>query len=966
MATQDDDTQRLDPVPRPFWQRHIGPSSEEVEAMLETVGYDSLEALTDATIPEAIRDRTPMGIEATESERGLLAELKSIAGKNESCRSFIGMGYHDTITPPVLQRNILENPKWYTHYTPYQSEISQGRLEALLNFQTMVSDLTGLEIANASLLDEATAAAEAMSMLDTVNRRKRDADRFLVSDACHPQTIAVIETRAEPIGIEVDVRPTDEFDFGDDVFGCLLQYPNSDGRVVDYSSLCERAHDADVLVAAACDLLSLAVLRAPEELGVDVAVGNTQRFGVPLGYGGPHAAFFATRDRYKRKIPGRLIGVSKDKSGEMALRMALQTREQHIRRERATSNICTAQVLLAVIAGAYGVYHGPDGIRAIARDVHAKTRALALGLQKHGADIVHENVFDTLRVDPAEGTETVLERARNHQINLRSFDDGTLGIALDEAVTRDELVALLEVFGADGSEVDIEALLDDVPDTYQGPIPRQTDYLEHPNFNSYHSETEMMRYLDRLAGRDLSLTDSMIPLGSCTMKLNAAAELMPITWPEFSGVHPFAPTEQNAGYHELIDELCDMIRRMTGLPKVSMQPNSGAQGEYTGLLAIRGYHRDRGDEQRIVCLIPESAHGTNAASADMAGMSIVTVACDENGNVSLEDLREKASEHSERLAAAMFTYPSTHGVFEEDIEALCEAVHDHGGLVYLDGANMNAQVGLCRPGDYGVDICHLNLHKTFAIPHGGGGPGMGPVAAQPHLAEYLPSHPVVDVGTEADGGPVAAAPWGSASILPISWAYIRLMGDDGLRRASEVAILSANYMAERLDGDFDVLYRGPNDRVAHEFIVDPRRFDESAGVNAEDIAKRLIDYGFHAPTMSWPVHGTLMIEPTESESKAELDRFCDAMLAIRGEIRDVENGDSDPEDNPLKHAPHPAHIMVQQWDHAYSRAEAVYPTESTRTDKYWPPVQRVDNVWGDRNVICSCPPPEAFEDRAAE
>jgi len=771
----------------------------------------------------------------------------------------------------------------------------------------------------------------------------------------------VLRTRAEPVGIEVDVRPTDAFEFDDETFGALVQYPTTDGEIDNYESVCSRAHDAGAHVAVAADLLALTLLRAPGEFGADVVVGSTQRFGVPLGYGGPHAAYFATREKFKREIPGRLIGVSKDDNGDVAYRMALQTREQHIRRERATSNICTAQVLLAVIAGMYGCYHGPEGLTAIATRIHRRTRALADGLEALGHRIRHDDFFDTIRVD-VDDPSAIRERAADARINLRKFDDGSFGIALDEPTDLEDLERLLEVFGNDG-DVDADRLVARTPADYEGPQPRQTGFMDHPNFHDYRSETEMMRYLDRLAGRDISLTDSMIPLGSCTMKLNAAAELMPISWPEFNRVHPFAPPHQNAGYHELIEGLEDQIRKMTDLPAVSLQPNSGAQGEYAGLLAIRGYHQSRGDDQRRVCLIPESAHGTNAASASMAQMDIVSIACDRHGNVDLEDLTDKAEEHADRLAAAMFTYPSTHGVFEEEIRALCETVHRYGGLVYLDGANMNPQLGLCRLGDYGVDICHLNLHKTFAIPHGGGGPGVGPVAATDELAPFLPDHPLADVGGEQSPGPVAAAPWGSASILPISYAYIRLMGDAGLQRASEAAILNANYMADRLEEHYTVLYRGERGRVAHEFILDPREFDESAGVNAEDIAKRLIDYGFHAPTMSWPVHGTLMIEPTESESKDELDRFCDALIAIREEIRAVERGTYPEDDNPLVNAPHTSEmIATDEWDHAYSRQTAVFPTDVAARDKFWPPIRRVDNVYGDRNLFCSCPPAGYFDD----
>ncbi len=932
--------------------------------MLEAIRSGSLATLVEETIPEDILERVSLDLDRAGGEHELLDELESIAETNDAYRSFIGMGYRETVTPPVIQRNILENPKWYTHYTPYQSELSQGRLEALLNFQTMVSDLTGLEIANASLLDEATAAAEAMTMLRR-GTRARGVDRFWVAEDCHPQTIAVVESRAEPLDLDVVVAPPEEFEFDDRTFGILLQYPSTDGAVRDYADLCERAHDEGAYVAVAADLLSLTLLEAPGEFGADVAIGNTQRFGVPLGYGGPHAAYCATTDNFKRELPGRLIGVSKDERGEIGLRTALQTREQHIRREKATSNICTAQVLLAVMAGTYGVYHGPEGLRAIAEQIHQRTEALAEGLDELGYEIRHEDVFDTLRFDPPVDADEVRAAADERHLNLRDYDDGTLGLSLDEATTLEDLEQLLEVFedAAEREAPAVDELLEDAPATYQGDQPRESSYLEHPNFHEYRSETELVRYLDTLAGRDVSLTDHMIPLGSCTMKLNASVELTPITWSEFSQVHPMAPPEQNEGYHELIESLKGQLREMTGLPAISVQPNSGAQGEYAGLLAIQAYHDHHSDETRDACLIPESAHGTNAASAVMAGLEMVEVNCDDRGDVDLEDLADKAEEHADRLAGAMFTYPSTHGIFEEGIQEMCDIVHEHGGLVYLDGANMNAQIGLCRPGDYGVDVCHLNLHKTFSIPHGGGGPGVGPLAAAEHLEPFLPGHPLFDVGGDHHPGPVAAAPWGSAGILPISWSYIRLMGEDGLRRASEVAILNANYMADRLSEGYDILYRGNNGRVGHEFIVDPREFEETADISAQDIAKRLMDYGFHAPTMSWPVHGTLMVEPTESESKEELDRFCEAMLSIREEIRAIEEGDIEAEESPLKHAPHPADVVTaDEWERAYSRQEAAFPTETTREDKYWPPVARIDNVWGDRNLMPRCPGDDLFDE----
>jgi glycine dehydrogenase len=947
------------PYYRPFHERHIGPSNDDVRAMLRTLGYESMDELLRDTIPENIRFHGEMGIGEGISEKDLLDELRQMAAQNDVHRSFIGMGYHDTVTPPVIQRNILENPNWYTHYTPYQSEISQGRLEALLNFQTMVADLTGMDLANASLLDEGTAAAEAMSMMFSVSRSKT-ADTFLVSRYCHPQTIAVVGARAAAIDVHIVVGDPAEFQFDDRTFGALLQYPHSDGAIVDYSDVCDRAHDANALVAVAADLLALTLIESPAELGADVAVGSTQRFGVPLGYGGPHAGYFATRDKYKRKIPGRLIGVSQDANGDTAFRMALQTREQHIRRERATSNICTAQVLLAVMAGAYAVYHGPEGLERIATRVHRMTRTLAEGLSSMGHEIRHDAYFDTLRVDPAGSADSILAAAKDQRVNLRSFDDGSIGISLDEPTTLDEVDLLLEIFArAEHATPEAADVFATTPTEYDGPLPRTTSYMDHPNFHLYQTETDMMRYLKRLSSKDVSLTDHMIPLGSCTMKLNAAAELMAVSWPSFNGVHPFAPVEQCEGYQNLIDKIEDQLRKITALPAVSVQPNSGAQGEYAGLLAIRSYHDDHGEPERRICLIPESAHGTNAASAVMAGLDVESVATDKHGNIDLDDLRTKAEEHADDLAGLMITYPSTHGVFETDVRAITEAIHDAGGLVYMDGANMNAQVGLCRPGDYGVDVCHLNLHKTFAIPHGGGGPGVGPICAAEHLADYLPGHPIIPTGGAKTPGPIAAAPWGSASILIISWAYIRLMGDEGLRRASEVAILNANYMAERLEANFPVLFKGVKGRVAHEFIIDLRDFDKDVGVSVDDVAKRLIDFGFHAPTMSWPVAGTMMVEPTESESKAELDRLCEAFEVIRDEIRQIEDGMWDADESPLRYAPHTsADVMADEWDRPYTREQAAFPAEFVRDYKYWPPVRRVDNVYGDRNLFCSCPPLE--------
>jgi glycine dehydrogenase len=937
-----------------FAPRHLGSDEGEVRQMLEAVSAPSLEALIEATVPAEIRMRKPLVLPDARGEREALEELRALASRNQIFRSFIGMGYSDTITPPVIQRNVLENPGWYTAYTPYQAEIAQGRLEALLNFQTMVADLTGLPLANASLLDEATAAAEAMYMCLGVAKGQRDT--FFVAEDCHPQTIAVVRTRARPLGITVETgRPEDADLAGGKLFGLLLQYPTTDGRVGDYAALAERAHAAGVLVAVATDLLALTLLRPPGEFGADIAVGSSQRFGVPLGYGGPHAAFLATRDEHKRLMPGRLIGVSRDAEGRPAYRMALQTREQHIRREKATSNICTAQVLLAVMAGMYAVYHGPAGLRRIAERVHALTGVLALGLRRLGLDPGSAPFFDTLRVRPERAAgQAILARARARRLNLRAYGDGSLGIALDEATTPADVEALLAVFaGERGVVPPVATFADEVDVGFAAPHRRESGYLTHPVFNVHHSEHEMLRYLRGLESRDLSLTSSMIPLGSCTMKLNATSEMLPVSWPEFSRLHPFAPAEQAEGYAEMFRQLEAALAEITGFAAVSLQPNAGSQGEYAGLLAIRRYHESRSEGGRDVCLIPVSAHGTNPASAVVAGFRVVVVACDERGNIDLADLARKAEEHRASLGALMVTYPSTHGVFEEGIREVCRIVHEHGGLVYMDGANMNAQVGLTRPGDMGADVCHLNLHKTFCIPHGGGGPGMGPIAVAAHLAPFLPGDPL-----SPDAGAVSAAPWGSASILTISWMYIRMMGPDGLRRATELAILHANYMAARLAGHYQVLYAGRQGRVAHEFIVDCRPF-KPAGIEVDDIAKRLMDYGFHAPTMSFPVAGTLMIEPTESEPKAELDRFCDALIAIREEIRAVEEGKLDRQDNPLKRAPHTARAVVAtDWHRAYSREQAAFPAPWVRERKFWPAVARIDNPFGDRNLICTCPPLE--------
>jgi glycine dehydrogenase len=946
-----------------FAQRHIGPTDADVDAMLDTLGVESLDALVDATIPNSIRTDEPLDLPPARTEQQVLADAQERGADNENWRSFIGMGYHGTHTPPVIQRNILEDPAWYTQYTPYQAEIAQGRLEALLNFQSMTIDLTGLEIANASLLDEATAAAEAMMMLERVDRRS-DAATFYVAEDCHPQTIEVVKGRAAPIGVDVIVEDPENFVFGADTFGALLQYPTTDGAVRDYRDVAERAHEADAYVAVAADLLSLTLLEAPGTWGADVVMGSTQRFGVPMGYGGPHAAYFATRERFQRQVPGRMIGVTKDADGEMALRMALQTREQHIRRGRATSNICTSQVLLAVMASMYAVYHGPEGLREIATRVHDLTKTLAEGLDRTGHSVRHDAFFDTLRIDLQDTTqERIRERAEAHEINLRYYDDGSVGVALDQTVSTADLDALFTVFGAtNGQRRYAETVAADLESGYDGPLPRTTSYLDHPVFNSYHSEAELTRYMQSLADKDLSLVHSMIPLGSCTMKLNPTAALMPISDPQFAGVHPFAPPEQAEGTRRVIDELSDQLTEITGLDDVSLQPNSGAAGEYTGLLIIQAYHEARGEEQRDVCLVPESAHGTNPASANMAGMDVVTVECADNGDVDLEDLRAKAEEHSDRLAALMVTYPSTHGVFEDHIQNLCDTVHEHGGQVYLDGANMNAQLGLCKPGEYGIDVCHLNLHKTFSIPHGGGGPGVGPVCTAEHLSPFLPGHPVVDTGSE-DGIPaIAAAPYGSALILLISWAYIKLLGAEGLTDSSKVALLNANYLADRLADHYDVVYRGPNDRVAHEFILDLRPFRRTFEITEQDVAKRLMDYGFHAPTMSWPVVGTLMVEPTESESKAELDRLCRAFTSIRSEIEAVDTGVLDVKESMLKQAPHTAEMVTAEtWEHPYSRETAAYPADWVREDKFWPSVRRVNDAYGDRNLFCACPPTDAYE-----
>ena len=941
-----------------FVARHIGPRPADIDRMLQECGFKSLDALADTAVPAQIRYRKPLNLPPSRSEHGLLAELRKTAAQNQVFRSFIGMGYYDCITPGVIQRNILENPGWYTQYTPYQAEISQGRLEALLNFQTMIADLTGLEIANASLLDEATAAAEAMTMCHALNA-KDGKNTFFIADSCHPQTIAVVRTRAEALGISVAVGNHHTFQFSENVFAALVQYPASDGTIHDFRAFAETVHKHDALFIVATDLLSLTVLRPPGEFGADIAVGSAQRFGVPLGFGGPHAAFISTRDAHKRHLAGRIVGVSKDAQGRPALRLALQTREQHIRREKATSNICTAQVLLAIMASMYAVYHGPDGLKKIAERVHRLTAALASGLQRLGFEVANENFFDTLKIQAGNRPiKDILRAAENQRVNLRAYDSENVGVSLDEATSGEELEALLQIFNGDKP---LNFRVEDL-DTTGPDLPRRSSsFLTHPVFNRYHSETEMLRYIRRLESRDLSLTTSMIPLGSCTMKLNATAEMLPVTWPEFGRLHPFAPATQTQGYQALFRDLENWLGEISGFSGVSLQPNAGSQGEYAGLLVIRQFHTSRGHGRRNVCLIPTSAHGTNPASAVMAGLKVVPVACDQKGNINVDDLRTKAAEHRADLAALMVTYPSTHGVFEETIKDICKIVHDNGGQVYMDGANMNALVGLCRPGDLGADVCHINLHKTFCIPHGGGGPGMGPICVAPHLAPFLPKHPIIRVGGKQGIGAISAAPWGSASILVIPWIYIRLMGGDGLTEATKIAILSANYIARRLDKYFPVLYKGHGGLVAHECILDLRHFKT---VTVEDVSKRLMDYSFHAPTISWPVPGTMMVEPTESESKEELDRFCDAMIAIHGEITAIENGSTDAKNNLLKNAPHTAEVVTaDKWNRPYTREQAAWPAKSLRIQKFWPPVSRIDNVFGDRNPVCTCVGMEAFADQ---
>ncbi|MDG1376850.1 MAG: aminomethyl-transferring glycine dehydrogenase [Yoonia sp.] len=931
-------------------RRHIGPSPAEMEEMLKVVGAPSLAALIDDTLPAKIRQKAPLNFGKPKSERELLHHMKLVSKKNQVLTSLIGQGYHGTVTPPVIQRNIFENPAWYTAYTPYQPEISQGRLEALLNFQTMVSDMTGLEIANASLLDEATACAEAMTMAQRISKSKVKA--FFVDENCHPQNIAVMQTRAAPLGIEIIIGSPDGLE-ASAVFGAIFQFPGTTGHLRDFTAHIASLHAVGGIGIISADPLSLTLFKEPGAMGADIAVGSTQRFGVPVGYGGPHAAYMATKANLARNMPGRIVGVSIDAHGNKAYRLSLQTREQHIRREKATSNVCTAQALLAVMAGFYAVFHGPEGLRAIAQRIHRKTVRLVEGLEAGGYKIEQEHFFDTVTLNVGAERDAIMARAVENGVNLRAIGDNRIGITLDELTRRDVTEAVWRAFSIE-AEDDAHEVAYRLPDA----LVRQTDYLTHPVFHMNRAETEMMRYMRRLADRDLALDRAMIPLGSCTMKLNSAAEMMPVSWPEFALMHPFCPDDQALGYKEMIDDLSAKLCEVTGYAAISMQPNSGAQGEYAGLLTIAAYHRANGQGHRNVCLIPMSAHGTNPASAHMVGWNVVPIKSAANGDIDLVDFRAKAEQHKDNLAACMITYPSTHGVFEETVIDVCDITHAAGGQVYIDGANMNAMVGLSRPSDLGGDVSHLNLHKTFCIPHGGGGPGMGPIGVKPHLIPHLPGNP------NGGDGPVSAAPYGSPSLLPISWAYVLMMGGEGLTQATRVAILNANYIAKRLEGAFDVLYKGPTGRVAHECIIDTRPFAESAHVTVDDIAKRLMDAGFHAPTMSWPVAGTLMIEPTESETKAELDRFCDAMLAIREEIRAIENGEMPKENNALKNAPHTVEDLVSDWDRPYTREQGCFPKGAFRVDKYWPPVNRVDNVYGDRHLVCTCPPMEDYLDAA--
>ena len=957
-------------MPGDFVRRHIGPGEPQIQAMLDTLGLDSLDDLLDKTVPQDIVADAPLALDPAKSERETLTYLRKMADRNRVYISMIGMGYYGTITPGVILRNVLENPGWYTAYTPYQAEISQGRLEVLLNFQQMVIDLTGMELANASLLDEATAAAEAMGMAHRLQKGK--SQTFFVSADTHPQTIAVVRTRAAAHGFDVVVGdPNGDALATHDLFGVLVQYPGSSGALDDIQPLIDRAHEQGALAIVAADLLSLVLLKPPGEMGADIVVGSSQRFGVPMGYGGPHAAFMATKDAHKRSMPGRIIGVSVDSEGRQALRMALQTREQHIRREKATSNICTAQVLLAIISALFAVYHGPDGLKLIAGRAHRMTQILAAGLKRLGYHVVNDTFFDTLTVRVPGQAHRIAARARESEINLREVDQDHLGISLDETTKRKNLKTLWRVFSTKAdARLDIDEIDAEVADCIPAGLRRESEFLTHPVFHLYHGETEMLRYLRWLVAKDIGLDRSMIPLGSCTMKLNASTEMRPITWRQFANMHPFVPLDQTQGYQQLFEELEEMLCEVTGFDAVSLQPNAGSQGEFSGLLCIRHYHESRGEGHRDVCLIPSSAHGTNPASAQMAGMRVVVVACDEAGNVDMADLDAKAAEHADKLAALMITYPSTHGVFEGTIKQICQVIHDKGGQVYMDGANLNALLGVSKPAEIGADVMHMNLHKTFCIPHGGGGPGVGPIGCVRHLAKFLPDHPLVTgVNPAAAGeqtiGAVAAAPWGSASILPISWAYITMMGGPGLRRATQVAILSANYVAHRLAPHYPILYTGQNGMVAHECIVDLRPLKEACGITVEDVAKRLIDYGYHSPTMSFPVAETLMIEPTESEAKRELDRFCDAMISIRQEIQEVADGKVDAEDNVVRNAPHTHHLLLEgDWSRPYSKERAFFPLPALREDKYWPPVGRIDNVYGDRHLVCSCPPIESYSEAA--
>jgi len=949
-----------------FVTRHIGPRNKNLNKMLEAVGVRTMDELIDQTVPANIRLKEPLKLHEGLTERKYFRKILDLAAKNKVFNTYIGMGYYDTITPAVILRNVLENPVWYTSYTPYQAEISQGRLEALLNFQTMACELTGMDIANASLLDESTAAAEAMVMMANLRSRKMikaGVNVVLVDDKMWPQTHDVIRTRAIPLGIELKILSKDKFVLNDNVFGILVQYPNSDGEIIDYSELTEKAHQKDIKVAVAADLLSLAILTPPGEWGADIVFGNSQRFGVPMGYGGPHAAFFTARQAYKRNMPGRIIGITKDIHGNRALRMALQTREQHIKREKATSNICTAQALLATMAGFFGVYHGPEGIKMIAERVHNIAAFLSAEIEKLGYTQLNKNYFDTIRFALPKHVkrEDIEWLSHELEMNFRYFDNGEVGISIDETTNREDIGWIIEVFAKAANKKWL--VIHEYPDGYtiNKTYARTSEFMTQEVFKKYRSETEMLRYIKKLAHKDISLTHSMIPLGSCTMKLNAATEMLPLSWIEFNGLHPFIPKNQARGYHEMMEELRRDLSEITGMADVSLQPNSGAAGEYAGLMVIQEFHKSRGDNQRNVVIIPASAHGTNPASAVMAGMKVVVVACDDKGNVDMEDLRAKAEMHKDKLSAFMVTYPSTHGVFESSIVEMCEVIHTNGGQVYMDGANMNAQVGLTNPRKIGADVCHLNLHKTFAIPHGGGGPGVGPIAVANHLVEFLPSHPVMNNGHVGINA-IAGAPWGSASVLPITYGYIKMMGAEGLTEATKIAILNANYIAKALEKNYGILYTGENDRVAHELILECRHFKASSGITESDIAKRLMDYGFHAPTLSFPVHGTLMIEPTESESKEELDRFIDALNLIYKEIKEIDSGQADIEDNVLKNAPHTAEtVSADEWNHKYSRSKAAYPVEWIRDNKYWVPVGRVDNAWGDRNLICTCGSPEEYE-----